>query len=122
MIGDEDHPRVLAQPSPLETVEDPPEVGVHEAHLAVVLCVEMDPARRVEDRGVALVLVGEAMRTQEIAVALVVMKDESTQAKAKQYGVTRVPAVAVNGTLADCCASGAIDGDTLRALGVGSAA
>ena len=56
------------------------------------------------------------------SVEVLDMKDESTQAKAKQYGVTRVPAVAVNGTLADCCASGAIDGDTLRALGVGSAA
>ena len=50
------------------------------------------------------------------------MKDESAQAKARQYGVTRVPAVAVNGTLADCCAGGTIDSETLRALGVGSPA
>tara|TARA_B100000315_G_scaffold113021_1_gene103680 strand:- start:1974 stop:2237 length:264 start_codon:yes stop_codon:yes gene_type:complete len=50
------------------------------------------------------------------------MKDESAQAKAKQYGVTRVPAVAVNGTLADCCSGGAIDSETLRGLGVGSPA
>lgn len=50
------------------------------------------------------------------------MKDESTQKKAQQYGVMRVPAVVVNGTLADCCQTGAIKVDSLRALGVGSPA
>ena len=50
------------------------------------------------------------------------MKDESAQQKAKQYGVTRVPSVVVNGTLADCCQSGAVSADSLRALGVGSSA
>jgi predicted DCC family thiol-disulfide oxidoreductase YuxK len=47
------------------------------------------------------------------------MNDESTQTKATRYGVTRVPAVAVNGTLADCCARGGIDVDSLRQRGVG---
>jgi protein-disulfide isomerase len=50
------------------------------------------------------------------------MKDESTQKKAQQYGVKRVPAVVVNGTLADCCQAGAVNVDSLRALGVGSPA
>lgn len=50
------------------------------------------------------------------------MRDEATHQKAKQYGVVRVPAVAVNGILADCCQSGAIDPDALRALGIGSPA
>ena len=50
------------------------------------------------------------------------MKDEPTQKEAKQYGVTRVPAVAVNGTLAECCQGGAIDVAALQALGVGSPA
>ena len=50
------------------------------------------------------------------------MKDEAVQQKAKEYGVARVPAVAVNGTLADCCQGGAIDVNALRALGVGSPA
>ena len=49
------------------------------------------------------------------------MKDESTHEKAGRYGVTRVPAVVVNGTLADCCQTGAVNGESLRALGVGSA-
>ena len=50
------------------------------------------------------------------------MKDESAQQKAKQYGVTRVPSVVVNGTLADCCQTGEVNADSLRALGVGSPA
>ena len=56
------------------------------------------------------------------SVEVLDMKDELAQAKARQYGVTRVPAVAVNGTLADCCSGGAIDSETLRVLGVGSPA
>lgn len=48
--------------------------------------------------------------------------DSVAQAKATQYGVTRVPAVVVNGELADCCRLGAVDADRLRALGVGTAA
>ncbi len=56
------------------------------------------------------------------SVEVLDMKDESAQQKAKQYGVTRVPSVVVNGTLADCCQTGAVDADSLRALGVGSPA
>jgi glutaredoxin len=47
--------------------------------------------------------------------------DVAAQAKARQYGVRRVPAVVVNGVLADCC-HGSVDADKLRAAGVGSAA
>jgi glutaredoxin len=46
--------------------------------------------------------------------------DSAAQAKARAYGVERVPAVVVNGKLANCC-EGGVDADTLRALGVGSA-
>ena len=49
------------------------------------------------------------------------MHNESTQIRAKQYGVIRVPAVAVNGALADCCTRGEIEVESLRRLGVGSA-
>ena len=45
--------------------------------------------------------------------------DRDAQAKAKQYGVKRVPAVIVNGRLAECCQTGGIDADALRRLGVG---
>ena len=44
------------------------------------------------------------------------------QRRAKDYGVTRVPAIVVNGRLAACCQSGPVDEATLRALGVGSPA
>lgn len=44
--------------------------------------------------------------------------DEGAQTKAKQYGVKRVPAVAVDGKLADCC-HGGVDVTALRNLGVG---
>ena len=39
--------------------------------------------------------------------------------KARQYGVRSVPAVAVDGELAGCCAGRGVDEATLRAAGVG---
>ncbi len=47
--------------------------------------------------------------------------DKAAHAKAKQYGVRRVPAVVVNGLLAECC-QGAVSAKTLRELGVGTPA
>lgn len=41
--------------------------------------------------------------------------------KASRYGVTAVPAVAVNGTLLDCCRRGPITADRLIAAGIGQA-
>ena len=38
--------------------------------------------------------------------------------RAKELGVARVPAVAIDGKLVDCCAGG-IDLDTLKAAGLG---
>ena len=51
-----------------------------------------------------------------------IRSDKESQARAKHYGVQRVPAVVINGKLADCCSSGAVDATTLRSLGVGSPA
>lgn len=48
------------------------------------------------------------------------LSDKVAQARAKQYGVQRVPAVVVNGQLAECCREGAVDEASLRRLGVGS--
>lgn len=39
--------------------------------------------------------------------------------KARRYGVTAVPAVAVNGVLLDCCRREPITADRLRAAGIG---
>lgn len=48
------------------------------------------------------------------------MKDPSVAAAAKRYGINRVPAVVIDGKLADCCAAGAINIDMLRSMGLGS--
>ncbi len=40
---------------------------------------------------------------------------------AQRYGVKAVPAVVVDGKLADCCRAGGVDEASLRALGVGNA-
>lgn len=40
--------------------------------------------------------------------------------KAKQYGVRSVPAVVVDGRLADCCVGRGPDKATLRAAGIGT--
>jgi len=39
--------------------------------------------------------------------------------RAKQLGVGSVPAVVINGQLADCCASRGVDENVLRSAGVG---
>ena len=39
--------------------------------------------------------------------------------KAKEYGITRVPAVVVDGKLLDCCKTGTVSEKELRAAGVG---
>lgn len=41
--------------------------------------------------------------------------------KSKQYGITAVPAVAVNGVLLDCCRREPLTADRLRAAGIGQA-
>ena len=48
------------------------------------------------------------------------MSDLAVAAKAKSYGVRAVPAVAVDGKLATCCAGGGPDEASLRAAGIGS--
>ena len=40
--------------------------------------------------------------------------------KAGSYGIKRVPAVVVDGKVADCCQVGGVDEATLRQLGVGA--
>jgi hypothetical protein len=52
-------------------------------------------------------------------VEVLSMNDASGTAKARRYGVARVPAVVIDGRLADCCASGGPNEETLRAAGLG---
>lgn len=44
---------------------------------------------------------------------------ESGIEKARQYGITRVPTVVVNGTIAACCQDGGVDRQQLQAAGIG---
>lgn len=52
-------------------------------------------------------------------VTVLDMKDIKNVEHAKSLGVTRVPAVAVDGKLAECCAGGAINEASLRASSIG---
>ena len=52
-------------------------------------------------------------------VEVVDMHQSGGAAKAKRYGIRSVPAVVVDGKLADCCAGRGPDEATLRAAGVG---
>ena len=47
------------------------------------------------------------------------MNDPAAAADAKRYGVKSLPAVVINGQLANCCQSGGIDLAELRSLGLG---
>lgn len=52
-------------------------------------------------------------------VSVLDMHQANVTAKAKQYGVGSVPAVAVDGKLPDCCTRGGLDEATLLSLGIG---
>ena len=47
------------------------------------------------------------------------MMDPHVAALAKGYGITHVPAVVIDGKLAECCRHGGIDMNELRAMGLG---
>lgn len=47
------------------------------------------------------------------------MRRSEVATRAKRLGVRSVPAVAINGQLADCCAGRGPDETTLRAAGIG---
>ena len=52
-------------------------------------------------------------------ITVLSMNDRKVAARAKSLGVRSVPAVAINGQLADCCAGRGPDEKTLRAAGLG---
>ncbi len=45
--------------------------------------------------------------------------DGEAVSRARRFGVNAVPAVVVDGRLAECCTRGAVDEETLREAGVG---
>lgn len=52
-------------------------------------------------------------------VSVLDMKDAKVAARAKGLGIQSVPAVVIDGKLADCCAGRGPDAATLRAAGLG---
>ena len=52
-------------------------------------------------------------------VSVLSMRDAQVAARAAQLGIRSVPAVVVDGKLADCCSGRGPDEDSLRAAGVG---
>lgn len=54
-------------------------------------------------------------------VTVLDMNDKSVAERAKSLGIHRVPAVVIDGKLADCCAVSAPDEQSLRAAGIGKA-
>jgi glutaredoxin 3 len=48
------------------------------------------------------------------------MKDPAVAADAQRHGINRVPAVVIDGKLADCCAAGSVNIELLRGLGLGA--
>ena len=47
------------------------------------------------------------------------MNDKDVSARAETLGIQRVPAVVIDGTLAECCQGEAITEEALRAEGIG---
>ncbi len=54
-------------------------------------------------------------------VSVLDMHDKRVAKRAKSLGIRSVPAVVVNGRLADCCTERGLDETALRAAGVGQA-
>ena len=47
------------------------------------------------------------------------MQDESIADHARDLGIKSIPAVVIDGKVADCCAGRGVNADTLRAAGMG---
>ena len=60
------------------------------------------------------------MACSSCEVSILDMKDIDTMARAKELGVRSLPAVAVNGVLASCCAGRGPEESALRAAGIGA--
>ena len=52
-------------------------------------------------------------------VQILDMHEKKTAEKAKQYGIRSIPAVVIDGKLADCCAGRGVQEASLRAAGIG---
>lgn len=65
------------------------------------------------------ILVVNNLACPSCEVEVVDMHQPAAVARAERYGISSVPAVVVDGKLADCCTGRGVDEGTLRAAGVG---
>ncbi|MCL5965923.1 MAG: thioredoxin family protein [Deltaproteobacteria bacterium] len=88
----------------------------------------MNGKRKVEFLGAGCPLCREAeelvrrLSCQSCDVQVLDMKDEAVARRARELGIRSVPAVMVDGKIADCCAGRGPDEATLRAAGIGKPA
>lgn len=68
------------------------------------------------DRAIQLI---EEITCASCRMTVLDMKDPTVADRARALGVRSVPAVAVDGVLAACCAGGGPDVEALRAAGIG---
>lgn len=71
------------------------------------------------DEAVALV---KSLACESCEVAIHDMKQAGIAGRAKGYGIRSVPAVVIDGKLADCCSGRGPDAETLKAAGLGQRA
>lgn len=88
----------------------------------------MDTKRKVEifsagcpacDEAVSLV---NSITCPDCEVSVLDMTNANVAQRAKSLGIRSIPAVVIDGELADCCSGRGVDADTLRAAGVGQRA
>ena len=85
----------------------------------------MSPKRKIEIFSAGCPLCRETIEMvnrnacQNCEVSILDMNDPSVANRAKSLGVGSVPAVAIDGKPADCCAGRGPDEATLRAAGLG---
>ncbi len=63
----------------------------------------------------------QSLVCENCEVTVLDMNDAAVSERAKEIGVNRVPAVAINGQLAGCCTNSAPNKQTLRDTGIGQA-
>jgi len=70
------------------------------------------------DEAIALI---KRLTCSACGVEVLDMRDRGVAERAKQYGIKRIPAVVVNGRLAECCDGSGVSEASLRAAGLGVA-
>lgn len=61
----------------------------------------------------------EQLACPSCEVQVLDMQDTAVAARAKTLGIRSLPAVAINGQLADCCSGRGLDESKIRAAGIG---